>query len=327
MHKLKEVIQDAKTVAIAGHVRPDGDCVGACVGLYLYIKKAFPHVQANVYLETFAESFRFLQGVDEICHSFEGDETYDLMIALDAGDKARLGGAVKYFDTAKRTVCIDHHISNTGYAGWNQIVPEASSTSELVYGLMEKEQITKEIAEALYLGIAHDTGVFRYTCTSPETMRIAAELMETGIAFTEILDRTFYEKTYLQHQIMGRALMESIRVMDGACMISGIRRKDMEFYGVTPQDLDGIVSELRNTEGVEAAIFLYETNVQEYKVSMRSRNWIDVQAVAKFFGGGGHVRAAGCTMQGSLHDVVNNLTREMEKQTVVKRGGNGWTES
>ena len=145
-------------------------------------------------------------------------------------------------------------------------------------------------------------------------MQIAGKLMDKGIAFTDILDKTYFEKTYLQHQITGRALLESMRLMDGRCIISGLRQRDIDFYGVTPTDLDGISALLRNTEGVEVAIFLYEANTQEYKVSMRSKSYIDVQKVAQFFGGGGHVRAAGCTMQGSMHDVVNNLTREIAKQ-------------
>ena len=103
-------------------------------------------------------------------------------------------------------------------------------------------------------------------------------------------------------------------LLDQRCIVGYVRQKDMDFYGVTPKDMDGIVNQLQNTRGVEVAIFLYEIGVQEYKVSMRSKSYIDVQKVAQFFGGGGHVRAAGCTMQGSMHDVVNNLTREIAKQ-------------
>lgn len=312
--KLSEILKDAKTVAIAGHIRPDGDCIGSCIGLYLYIKQEFPDVQAEVYLEEIRDSFKFLEGTDKILHSCEEDKVYDLFIALDSGDKQRLGASAKYFDMAKRTVCIDHHISNEGYAQQNFIEAEASSASELVYDILEDEKIGKNIAEALYMGIAHDTGVFQYACTSSKTMQIAGKLMDKGIAFTDILDKTYFEKTYLQYQITGRALLESIRVMDGRCIISGLRQRDIQFYGVTPTDMDGISALLRNTEGVEVAIFLYEANAQEYKVSMRSKSYIDVRKVAQFFGGGGHIRAAGCTMQGSLHDVVNNLTKEIAKQ-------------
>ena len=162
--------------------------------------------------------------------------------------------------------------------------------------------------------IAHDTGVFRYSCASPETMRIAGELMAKGIDSSKLVEKTFYQKTYVQNQILARALLESILILDKRCIISGLRKKDMDFYGASPMDLEGIVSQMKNTEGVEVAIFLYESNIQEYKVSMRSNERVDVSAVASYFGGGGHVRAAGCTMQGSFHDVINNLTLHIERQ-------------
>ena len=113
---------------------------------------------------------------------------------------------------------------------------------------------------------------------------------------------------------MGRALMESIRFMDGACIVSSVSKKDMEFYDVTSKDLDGIVNQLRNIKGVHCAIFMYETDVLEYKVSMRSDEKVNVAEVASYFGGGGHVRAAGCTMKGTFHDCVNNLSLHIAKQ-------------
>ena len=173
--KLSEILQDTKTVAISGHIRPDGDCVGSCIGLYLYIQQEFPDVQPTVYLEEIRDSFKFLEGSDRIIHSCEEEKVYDLFIALDAGDKQRLGASAKYFDTAKRTVCIDHHISNPGYAQTNYIEAEASSTCELIYDILDEDKIGKNIAEALYMGIAHDTGVFQYTCTSSKTMQIAGQ--------------------------------------------------------------------------------------------------------------------------------------------------------
>ena len=152
----------------------------------------------------------------------------------------------------------------------NYVVPTASSTSELIYDLTEKEQLDEEIAKALYIGIIHDTGVFQYSNTSPETLRAAAKLISYGFDFSRLIEKTFYEKTYLQTQILGRALLESILFMDGKCVVSVIDRKTMDFYGASPQDLEGIVSQLRSIKGVECAIFMYETGVLEYKVSMRS---------------------------------------------------------
>lgn len=314
MNKIAPELENVRSVAIAGHVRPDGDCVGACMGLYLYIKDNFPHIDAQVYLEKIPVSYNIIKGTEDICSNFEADTEYDLFIGLDSGDLLRFGDAVKYFNTAKRSICIDHHISNNGYADINHIVPGASSTSELIYELLDEDKITAPIAEALYMGIAHDTGVFQYSCTSPRTMEIGGKLISKGIPFTKILDDTYYKKTYVQNQITGRALMESILLLHGKCIASSIRMKDMDFYGVNTSDLDGIVSQLRNTKDVEVAIFLYEIKAQEFKVSMRSNEIVDVQEVASYFGGGGHVRAAGCTMQGSIYDVLNNLTRRIEIQ-------------
>lgn len=314
-NRISEELENVKTVAISGHIRPDGDCVGSCMGMYLYLKDNFPQLKkVTVYLQEIPESFRIISGTDQICHNYDSDERYDLFIALDCGDSGRLGEAEKYFKSAEKTLCYDHHVSNHGFADKNYIDPAISSASELVYHVMDPEKITKEIAEALYMGIAHDTGIFQYSCTSPHTMEVAAELMRKGIDCSYIIDTTYMEKTYVQNQILGRALLESIMVLDGRCIISAIKKKDMKFYGVIPADLDGIVSQMRLTKGVEVAIFLYETNLQEYKVSLRSKSYVDVSKVAQYFGGGGHVRAAGCTMQGSMHDVINNLTLHIEKQ-------------
>lgn len=317
--KIATELENSTSVAIAGHIRPDGDCVGSCMGMYLYIKENYPQIRdVTVYLEPVGGSYDMIPDMGKIVSDFSEDKVYDLCIALDSGDTGRLGGAAKYLESAKRTVCIDHHISNRGYADINHIVPGASSTCELLYQLMEPEKISASVATALYMGIVSDTGVFQYSSTSPETMRIAADLMEKGIDFTRIVEETFFEKSYLQNQILGRALLESILLLDGKCIISAIKQKDMEFYGVTPMDLDGISSQLRNTKGVEVAIFLYESGVQEYKVSMRSSHIVDVSKIAVYFGGGGHVRAAGCTMQGSIYDVVNNLTKHIEKQLLAQ---------
>ncbi len=145
-------------------------------------------------------------------------------------------------------------------------------------------------------------------------MEKGAKLIGYGFDFARLIQETFYQKTYLQAQIMGRTLMESIRFMDGRCIASVVDRKVMDFYHAQPKDLDGIVNQLRNIEGIDCAIFLYQTEVLEYKVSLRSSEKVDVARIASFFGGGGHVRAAGCTMRGTFHDCVNNLSLHIERQ-------------
>lgn len=231
----------------------------------------------------------------------------------------RLGGAEEYFHAAAKKINIDHHVSNSGCGDVNYVIPEASSTSELIYNLIDGEELDGEIAKALYIGIIHDTGVFQYSNTSPETLQAAARLISFGFDFSRLIEETFYEKTYLQTQILGRALLESIRFMDGKCVVSVLDKKTMEFYGASSQDLEGIVSQLRSIKGVECAVFMYQTGVLEYKVSMRSGGRINVSRIASYFGGGGHVRAAGCTMNGTSHDVINNLSLHIEKQFIEEQ--------
>lgn len=314
MIELKDILEGKRSVALGGHVRPDGDCVGSCMGLYLYLKEQYPQISADVYLEEIPEAYRMIQGTDEVKTQIPEGKVYDLFIALDCGDIKRLGFSAPLFSRAAASLCIDHHVSNEAFADDNYVEPDASSTSELVYTLLDPEKISKPVAEALYMGIAHDTGVFQYSCTSPETMEIAAALMRKGINGSEIIDKTYYAKTYIQNQILGRALLESMLIMDKRCIVSVIRKRSMEFFQAQPADLEGIVSQLRQTKGVEVAIFLHETEPQTFKVSLRSKGKVDVSVIARHFGGGGHVRAAGVTMKGSSHDVINNITARIALQ-------------
>lgn len=314
MDILKEV-SGASTIGIGGHLRPDGDCIGSAMGLYLYLSKTCPRADIQVFLEEPADIFRCISQIEQIHTDFETEiEQFDVFIALDT-TKDRLGKAEDYFDCAKKRINIDHHISNKGCGDVNYIMPKASSTCELVYDLItDKEQMDEEIAKAIYIGMIHDTGVFQYSNTSPSTLRAAAELISYGFDFPKLIDETFYEKTYVQNQILGRALLESILFMNGKCVVSMVDKKTMNFYQAEPHDLEGIVNQLRNTKGVECAIFMYQLDILEYKVSLRSNGRVNVEKVASFFGGGGHERAAGVTMQGTFHDIVNNLSAQIAVQ-------------
>ena len=314
MFQLTEEIKGARSIGISGHIRPDGDCVGSAMALYLYLQKITEAgTEVSVYLEQPPETFGAIKGIEQIQTEASEDKVYDVFFALDC-EKSRLGFAEKLFEQAKKTINVDHHISNLGCGRVNYVVPTASSTSELIYDLLDKEQMDRDIAMAIYTGIIHDTGVFQYSNTSPKTMRIAADLLEYGFDFSTLIEESYYQKTYWQNQIMGRALLESIMFLNGRCIVSAVDRKLMEFYHATPKDLDGIVNQLKIIKGVECAVFMYETDNLEYKVSMRSTDRVDVAKVASYFGGGGHKKAAGCTMKGTFHDVINNLSLHIERQ-------------
>lgn len=314
MSRLMEMVQDAGTIAILGHIRPDGDCVGSCLAICNYLLEQYPEKTVQVYLERPADKFSYLKHFDTISQDAQAGQVYDLCICLDSGDKSRLGDFVGYLEQAKHSICLDHHVTNPGYAQENVILADASSTCETLYRFLEEEKISAAVAECLYTGIIHDTNVFKNSNTSAYTMEIAGKLMAKGIDFGKIIDDTFFRKSYVQNQILGRALLESISFMDGKCIFAAVRQKDLDFYGAKYSDLDGIVDQLRVTGGVECAIFLHETENHVFKVSMRSNSDVDVSKVAAYFGGGGHVRAAGCTMNGSVHDVINNLSIHIAEQ-------------
>lgn len=314
MNELMQAVSQAETIAIGGHVRPDGDCIGSCMGLYSYIQDNFPGKKVTVYVEEIPSAFDYLSKEEAMTEQCGADQVYDLFVALDCGDKERLGEAAGILEKAKATYCVDHHITNTHFCQKEQVEADASSTSQILYTLMEDEKISYATACCLYTGIIHDTGVFKHSNTSCRTMEIAGALMNKGIPFGKIIDGSFYMKSYKQLQIMGRCLMESIRMMDGRCIVSVVKKNIMDLYEAVPSDLDGVIDELRTTEGVEVAILLSERAQGEFKVSMRSNDIVDVSQVCKVYGGGGHIRAAGCSLKGTAFDVINSLTFHIEKQ-------------
>ena len=243
-------VQTAQTIAISGHMNPDGDCIGSCLGLYTYIVEQYPEKEVTLFLEPVQDKFSFLKYADQITQEKKIDGPYDLFFSLDCSDTDRV----------------------------------------------------------------HDTGVFKHTNTTRKTMETAGALLEKGIHSEDIIDRTFYKKSYVQNQILGRALMESIILLHGKVIFSIVRKRDFDFYGIDSSDLDGIIDQLRVTDGIECAILLYEKEDGNYKVSMRSNDAVDVSAIAKIFGGGGHIKAAGCTVHGQPRDIVMNITHMVEHQ-------------
>lgn len=314
MTNLDEVIRGMHSIGIAGHVRPDGDCVGSCLGVYNYIRTYYPDIDVRIYLEPIPNIFKFMNDSSQIRSEYTDEIIFDLFIALDCGDAGRLGEANKYFESARHTVCIDHHLSNQSFAEQNYIFPEASSASELVLELIDPEKITKEIAECLYTGIVHDTGVFQYSCTSAKTMNIAGILMDKGIDYSRIIDETFYAKTFEQNQVLGYALLNSRLYLDGKVIASCVTDEVMHRYHVLPKHLDGIVSQLRVTKGVEVAIFLYQTGDNSFKVSTRASGDVNLAEIAMKFGGGGHAKAAGFSMDGEPEQIIGLINEEIKKQ-------------
>ena len=313
MRKISDFLCGVSSVGITGHTRPDGDAVGSCLALYGYIRKNFPEVYVDVFLETPTEKLSFLTYFDSINTEYDLDKTYDLFICLDSASLERIGKADRYFETAGHTINIDHHVSNPEYADENYVYGGGSSCCEALYGFMDHDKIDRDIAIALYTGIVYDTGVFKYPSTTPDTMRVAADLMEYDIPTNFIIDESFYAKTYDENRIFGYTVMNSKTAYEGRVIYGSVTLTDLKRFNVSSRELEGIVSQLRLTRGVQAAVFLHEIRKDEYKVSLRSGDEVDVNAIASLFGGGGHAKAAGFSMHENVTSCINKIIQELEQ--------------
>ena len=309
---LTDALKNKKTVAILGHVNPDGDCAGSCTGMYNYLTENFENLEVSVFLQNTSKKFGYLKGYDCVYTEFDPEKKFDLCITLDASDVKRLGVFAPYLESAEYSLCIDHHVTNAGLANVNVVDADASSCCEVLYGLLDPELISSNVAECLYTGIIHDTGVFKYSNTSRKTMEIVGRLIEFDIDFPRIIDGSFYMKSYGQSKLHGCALLNSERIMDDRCIYTVVTQEQLKQFGCTVKATDGIVDQLRVIDGVEVVILLYETgNPSEYKVSLRTNSDVDLARIAAVFGGGGHVKAAGCTVTGTVEEILDGVKEQI----------------
>ncbi|SFH99985.1 phosphoesterase RecJ domain-containing protein [Pseudobutyrivibrio sp. OR37] len=312
-----ELLSNSKVVGISGHIRPDGDCVGSCMAMYNYIATYYPQIEVHVYLDPIPNIFKFFKNADKIedIHTVSADKKFDLFIALDCSDGGRLGDVFPFFERANHTICIDHHFTNGGFAEFSYIIPDDSSTCELVFNQFGKDKITKDIAECLYTGIIHDTGVFQYSCTTESTMDAAGFLMTKGIDYPKICTDTYFAKTMVQNRMLGKALLGCKTFHDGKIIAAVITAEDMAEYGAQSKHLEGIVQQLRDTTGVEVAIFLYELENGEFKGSTRASGDVDLTVITGVYGGGGHKKAAGFSVNTQEPwKVIDEIVAMVEKQ-------------
>lgn len=314
MKKIDEVMGAVKSAVILGHVKPDGDCVGSCMGLAAYLKDNYG-ISADVFLDPFSASLDFLTNEAVLNPQRAEDTCYDMAFVLDSSDEGRIGAGKERLAYAGKTVCIDHHISNPGYGDVCVVEPHTSSACEVLYGLMDESRLTRQSAMCLYTGMVHDTGVFQYSNTSPLTMSRAGYLMSFGFDHAAIISASFYEKSFSHQKLLGDAVSRAEYTEDGRGVWSCASLADMERTGSNPMETEGIVETLRNTSGIDYSIFVYETEPGAYKASFRSKNLTDVSRVAKAFGGGGHIRAAGCSFsEMTVEEFIRKAVEEARKQ-------------
>lgn len=289
-----ELIKKADSVCVLGHISEDADSVGSCLAAKTLLEGLGK--KADIYLSAPVERrLRFL-GID--AEIFDGMvRAYDLCLCIDCADMARLGARRALFDAAKSTAQIDHHGTNTGFADANYIVAEASSAGELVYNVFVQmgAEIDKKCAGFLFAAIASDTGSFKYSNIGAETMRICAELLETGID-NAYISRMLFDTTSVEMMHFKGYVMTHVNTyFAGRLAMICVSAAEFSRFGVEEKDAGDIVNIARETEGAELAVSVREVE-DKVKISFRSNGKYRVDTIAALFGGGGHRMASGATV-------------------------------
>lgn len=310
LDNILEEINKAEKIVIITHENPDGDAIGSSLAMKLALKQLGK--EADVIIPEFPSVFKFLPGIDEVKKESE-IEKYDLAIALDCASPKLLNGFAKYFDNAKVKVVIDHHSSNTMFADYNYVDQDAPACAQLLLVCLSyfNIEVTKEIGTCILAGIITDTGGFRYDGVTADTFRFVSDLCDKGIKVSKVYQQVFASKTRAKFELHKIALDRLEFLEDGKVTFTYITKADEEKVNAQNGDYDGIVENGRDVEGVEVSVFLRETE-KGIKVSLRSKNYVNVSEVAMMFGGGGHIRAAGCTIQGSIEQAKNQLLNRVK---------------
>lgn len=312
LDNIKEEIKNAGKIVILTHESPDGDAIGSSLAMYNALKQL--NKQVDLIIPEYPETFNFLEGAEEIKKQGQEDEKYDLAIALDAADIKRLNGFAKYFENAKVTINIDHHGSNKMFADYNFVNPDAPACCQILILVLEYlgVDITKEIGTCLIAGIITDTGGFKYSGTSKETFEFTSWLLSIGVNVSEVYRKVLEVRTKGNFALTKLAIDRLELLEDGKIAFTYITKEDEKNVNAKNGDHDGLVDIGRTIEGVEVSILLREAD-GFFKGSLRSNEYVNVSDVCMMFGGGGHVRAAGCSIHLPLEEAKEKIINEVKK--------------
>lgn len=304
LNEIISVLKTSKEITVLPHVSVDGDGLGSSLALGIALKKLGK--EAAIFLEEdIPYIYGFLPGKD-LVEIYTGQTVEsDVVMALDTGDLGRLGRRVEIFNRSRMTINIDHHNTNSGFAAYNFVQTSSSSVGEIIYQLIKMMglDIDVDISTCLYVAIATDTGGFRYSNTTSVTHQIAADLINNGVNVAEISQKVFESTSLEKVKLMGNAI-NSLKILeDGKVALITLTKEMMKEAGAKEEDSDGMVNIGRNIRGVEVAVMLRQLDNGEIRVNLRSNSYVDVSAIASMYSGGGHKRAAGCTVRGELEEV------------------------
>ncbi|WP_234978597.1 DHH family phosphoesterase [Anaerosalibacter sp. Marseille-P3206] len=308
-----EAIKNSDNIFLASHIHPDGDNIGSLLALGMALKTFNKNVNI-IKVDDIPKDYLFLPNIDLFVEPNPKDPI-DLFISLDCSDLDRLGIGKELAIKANRLINIDHHITNENFGDINIVDPFASATGELVYHLIKKIgiEINKDIATCIYVAISTDTGSFMYDSTTSETHMIAADLISKGINTNNIIVNLYQSRSIERTKLFLKTLNTLEVIFNGKVAFVMLTQDMLKECNANMEDSEGIISFVRDIEGIEVACILKEYKENEIKLSLRSKNIVDVSEICFKFNGGGHKRAAGCTIFDNIKNVKNIISDEIYK--------------
>lgn len=307
LKRITEQLLKAQNIVILPHINADGDALGASIGLALALK----NLKKNVNVLTEEEipgNLDFLPGQDLV--NQEGPDVYDVAVNIDNGDITRLGKRETYYHNARVRLSIDHHSTNKVEADISYVDTTSSATGEIIFDLITqylKAGMNKDIALCIYTAIVTDTGCFRYTNTTSRTLNISSQLLEYDIDFPLVIKKAFETISCAKLSAI-KQIINSLRLyQNGKIAVSYLTKEDIESFSLKSDDFEGLVNIGRNLEGVEVSIFLREDEKDNFRVNLRSNDYVDVSKIAESFDGGGHKRAAGLNISKKLEEAITAI--------------------
>lgn len=310
MKRVIECIESYGSFSILTHVSPDGDTLGSGLAMYLLLTEMGKKAEV-ICEERVPHIYEFLPNSDKVVLPEEA-KAYECVITCDCADLQRFKKSEFIFRSAKHTVVIDHHFTNKGYADDNLIMSGASAACEIIYKLYKAmdKPITEEAAECIYTGIVTDTGNLTYSNTTPESIRMVADLYEGGLNITKINRYIYRTVPYNKARLQGFVLSNMKLELGGRLGLATVTIADMDRFGASNEDCEGIVDNVRDVETVRIAAFIREGRDGTFKVSLRSKECADVGRIANKYGGGGHAAAAGYSSKEPLSTTIANVLRD-----------------
>jgi bifunctional oligoribonuclease and PAP phosphatase NrnA len=321
LQEVVEVVRAHERFLVTTHENPDGDALGSILAMKLALEQLGK--DAVLYLSgvtPLPHEYGFM-ALDGLLRTPPADASERVVMALDCANQSRLGPDATLLERAPLVVDIDHHHDNTRFGNVNVVVADASSTGEVLRDLFTElgVDLTPGIAEALYIALVTDTGRFQYANTTPKTLRLAAELVEAGADVHRVFQDVYENVAFAKLKLLARAL-EKARVYEGGRMVvSDLERADFHAAGAAEPFSEGIIDFLRAVEGTELVALIREPPTQngpKHRVSLRTRaEDVDVSAIARKSGGGGHRQAAGFSSEATVEEITDFIRREFLAQT------------